>query len=586
MNRMQLWFLLLSIALLVPLVTIPPATATIKPTAATPETAPTPEPVPTPRPQAGAPAAAGGFLTVEGSRLMRLGEPVIIKGINYYPSGRPWAEMWDHWDAPQMQRELTLARDLLGINAVRVLLPLRVPRDAAIQRLSEFVQIAGDLDMRVIVTLFDFHNGFPQPGTPEEARHFDYLNDIIGNFIGDDRIFAWDLHNEPDHYPAWQEEGKAPEVLTWLGRMADHVHWLAPNHLVTVGMGQYDNLWQPGPDGRRVIDYSDVISIHIYNAADAERQLYELGLYTDKPILIEEFGWPTGPRCVVDVYDEATQEWVYTTVLQAAQQNPQVAGVVAWTLRDYHPGPTRRWDTREEHYGLFRPDDSLKPAAERLRDYPASPLPATFDTDLPLTREGINAPGGIFAPVYIPEAGYYVKGWFRRTWDLLSGMGTFGKPLGEAFIRPEDGVVVQYFEAAVLEFRPENTGGDSFYDITAEERAMRLIQPANIGLAYTAGREFPRRDDIPSGGRRFQETGYTLHGDFLEFYEGLHGEWRLGAPISEAFVEEINGTPTRVQYFQRGRLEVNLDGADTIRLGQLGSWAFNRQCRTTSDAAP
>ena len=57
-----------------------------------------------------------------------------------------------------------------------------------------------------------------------------------------------------------------------LARMADEVHRLAPKQLVTVGMGEYQNLLVPGPDGRRVIDYSDLVSIHLYDAGAARRQ--------------------------------------------------------------------------------------------------------------------------------------------------------------------------------------------------------------------------------------------------------------------------------------------------------------------------
>jgi hypothetical protein len=519
------------------------------------------------------PLEPGGFIRVEGTQLTRLGQPVVIKGVNYYPRGRPWAEMWDSWSGPQIEHELRLARDELGINAVRVLVPYDIDREKAILRLRELTQIAGSLDMRLLVALFDFEDHFPSPGSRDEERHFRYLRDIIGNFAGDDRIFAWDLHNEPDHYPTWKR-GNADAVLTWLGRMADEVHRIAPNHLVTVGMGQYNNLWQPGPDGRRVVDYSDVVSVHIYNAPDTARQLYELRQHTNKPILLQEFGWPSGPRCVLREYSEGTQEWVYRTILEGSQG--QVAGVFAWTLRDYHAGPTIRWDTREEYYGLYRPDDTLKPAGEVYRDYPSVPLPSLTSTSLPLTVANISPPGGSFAPKPVPESAYHVKDWFRIAWERLGGRGMFGLPLGEAFIRPSDQRVVQYFEAAVLEFYPEG-GGPAPDDLTKTTRAMRVIQPIDLGHAYTAGREFPQHAVVPEGGRRFGETGYTLSGDFRRFYEGAYGEWRLGAPISEELVEEINGVPTRVQYFQKGSLEVN-PTTGVIQFGQLGRWLYNQNC--------
>ncbi len=529
------------------------------------------QPQPTSQPQP--PLQPGGFIQVEGSQLTRLGQPVTIKGINYYPSGRPWREMWQSWDGTQAERELTLAHQQLGINTVRILLPYDVPRDSAITRLRELAQIAGNLDMRLIVTLFDFDDSFPPAGSAEFQRQIRYLHDLIGNFHGDDRIFAWDLHNEPDHYKTWQEGG-AQLALAWLSNIADEVHRLAPNHLVTVGMGQYDNLWQPGPDGRRVVDYSDVISVHIYNAPDAQRQLYELRQHTSKPILLGEFGWPSGPRCIVREYSEDTQTWFYRTTLEGAQR--QVAGIIAWTLRDYHAGPTMRWDTREEYYGLYRPDDSLKPAAQLLAAYSAPALPSLTKTQFPITREPPNNPGGPFSPKTIEGSPYHVKGWFRVAWELFGGRGSFGLPLGEAYIRPSDGIVVQYFEAAVLEFHDDRA--DIAYDrVNKEARAKRLIHALNLGQRYSTEHPLPNPAGSPNGSQD-ADISYSVQGEFKSFYEGVQGAWRLGDPISNELVEEINGVPTRVQYFERGRLEAN-PTSGVIQMGQLGSWSYSRDCQ-------
>jgi hypothetical protein len=527
----------------------------------------------------------GGFIEAQGTQLVRLGQPVTIKGVNYYPQGRPWAEMWASWDATQTEREWRVARDQLGINAVRVLLPYSVSgknRDEGrvseqlLRQLRELTQTAGDLDMRLIVTLFDFYNDFPAPGTPEEAQNFVYLRSLIGNFAGDERIFAWDIHNEPDNYPFWKEGG-APQALMWLGRMADEIHRLAPNQLVTVGMGNSYYLWQAGPDGRRVIDYSDLISIHIYNPEDAVRQLDELRSYTDKPIIVEEFGWPSGPECAVPGYHEERQRQVYEQVLSAAQG--RAVGVLAWTLRDYDVGPTRRWDTREEHYGLYRPDDSLKPAAELLRAYEAPPLPSVTKTSLELSRDDIRPPGGLQAPLLIPESGRYVKLAYRRAWDLFGGRGNFGLPLSEAYVRDEDDRIVQYFEAAVIEVVPKAETAPDFDDLPEDEQIRRRLRPLNIGEIYVnaTGRSFPPPSAEPEGGRRFDETGYRVRGEFLSFYEGVYGRWRLGVPISGEVLEEVGGVERRVQYFQNGMLIWNAE-AERVDLGPLGRWSWEAQC--------
>ena len=66
-------------------------------------------------------------------------------------------------------------------------------------------------------------------------------------------------------------------------------------------------------------------------------------------------------------------------------------------------------------------------------------------------------------------------------------------------------------------------------------------------------------------------------GKFLDFYNGVNGHWRLGGPISAELTEPINGVPTRVQYFEKGRLELN-PSTQTIALGSLGRLALDARC--------
>jgi cellulase (glycosyl hydrolase family 5) len=526
---------------------------------------PTDHPAPTPQN-----SQPGGFIEAQGSKLTRLGMPVRLKGVNYYPQWRPWAEMWRGWDGPQIERELRLARDQLGINAVRVLLPYNFSgakggdgkvTSALLRRLRELVQIAGSLDLRLIVTLFDFSHDFPPDHSADEATNLAYLRAVVGAFADDERIFAWDLHNEPDHYGRWKD-GDPQAVLSWLGRMADAVHYFAPRQLVTVGMGQPASLWLPGPDGRTAIDYSDVVSVHIYDAAAAARQLDDVRAHTAKPILVEEFGWPTGPACVEN-YTETTQVQLYRDVLAAASD--RAAGVFAWTLRDYDDQQTDRWDSREEHFGLYRPDGSLKPAAQELIAAPAEPLPSATTTNLPLSSTNPHLPDHSTAPLAIPGSGHTVKGAFRRAWELFGGQGSFGLPLTEAFVLPDSRGAVQYFEAAELELHLEAADEPGFDALPEVEQIARLIRPAQLGSRYTAGRPL-------------FDANRALQGTFLAFYDSVNGAWRLGAAISPELVEQIDGAPTRVQYFERGRLEWNA-ATQAVVIGPLGAWAWDMQCQ-------
>ncbi len=514
---------------------------------------------------------APGFVGVDGDKLVLSGQSIQIKGVNYYPQGRPWAEMWKQWDGLQVQRELHQARDDLGINAVRVLLPYQLddrssdtPRVSKqlIERLRQISQIAGELNLKLIVTLFDFDDSFAPAGTRDSEHELQYLHDIVGNFLGDDRILAWDIHNEPDHYAPWKH-GNPAQTLDWLGRMADELHRLDRNHLVTVGMGSYETLYMPGPDGRTVLDYSDIISLHNYNADDLARQISEVRARTGKPIILGEFGWPTGPVCVVAEYTEAQQARVYQTALQAA--TGRVAGVFAWTLRDFEPGPTKRLDTREEHYGLYRTDGSLKPAASSFVAYNALPLPSALRTQELIKADELDYIDGPESPRLIAESGHYIKGKFRRAWDLFGGRASLGLPLNEAYPRPGDGVVVQHFEHAVLEFHPEAAEMPDFGLLTEADQIALFVRPQALGWGYAQSQQ------LEPGESKVAQR-------FRPFYDQFRGSWRLGKAISDERSEIINAQLTYVQYFENGRLEWN-ETKGWAESTALGKQVFHGQCR-------
>ncbi len=189
---------------------------------------------------------APGFVRVVGDRLQQNGRPVVLKGLNYYPSSKPWGYMWLQWDGPLVERELARARRDLGVNVVRALVPYRRVEGwtdgvgnvnpSMLERLREFVQIAGRHDIKVIVTLFDWQDGVSAPGSDEEGYELSYLRTIVSAFKDDDRVLMWDIHNEPDHYPAWGA-GEAVAVVGWLGRMADAIRAIDTHHPLDGGRG-------------------------------------------------------------------------------------------------------------------------------------------------------------------------------------------------------------------------------------------------------------------------------------------------------------------------------------------------------------
>ena len=75
--------------------------------------------------------------------------------------------------------------------------------------------------------------------------------------------------------------------------------------------------------------------------------------------------------------------------------------------------------------------------------------------------------------------------------------------------------------------------------------------------------------------RYFQETGFNVSGEFLEFYDKNGGLSIFGYPLTKEYTE--NGLT--VQYFQRVRMEKHLDGSGlyTVQIGLLGEQLGYRQ---------
>lgn len=121
---------------------------------------------------------------------------------------------------------------------------------------------------------------------------------------------------------------------------------------------------------------------------------------------------------------------------------------------------------------------------------------------------------------------------FHHFFDIYGGTDSLGQPLTAEVI--VDGWRVQYFEKGRLEYHPEN---EPAYRVTVGwlgdllQRRRPPINPVTI----------PPGDSSHS--RYFTETGHTLSGDFLAYFNAYGGSVRFGRPISEPFL--LNGQLTQ-----------------------------------------
>lgn len=167
---------------------------------------------------------------------------------------------------------------------------------------------------------------------------------------------------------------------------------------------------------------------------------------------------------------------------------------------------------------------------------------------------------------YFAETGHTVRGEFLEFFQAQGGVESFGYPLTEEIII--DGWTVQYFEKGRLEHHPENKPA---YRITVGwlgdllHRRRPPIPPANIPAAID-----PRR-------RYFPQTGHTVGGDFLHYFEAHGDSVRFGLPISEPYLWEgrltqdfqsarffwTPGQETPVSLEEIGRVHIEVSGLDT-----------------------
>jgi hypothetical protein len=159
----------------------------------------------------------------------------------------------------------------------------------------------------------------------------------------------------------------------------------------------------------------------------------------------------------------------------------------------------------------------------------------------------------VFAPVYLE----------------LGGAASLGFPITEMFIeRRPDGKAywVQYFEKAVIEYHPEETGANSY-------------QLAPLGVwrfneKYPQGAPPPKPLPGPEQ-YHFNETNHTVSDPFLTYWKERGQVRRFGYPISESFeeVSEADGKTYIVQYFERAVMEYHpeLKPPHQVQLTALGT---------------
>ncbi|MEV4344633.1 glycosyl hydrolase [Actinoplanes sp. NPDC049596] len=283
----------------------------------------------------------------------RLAAVKSAKTLNYYPSAAGWSKMWTSWDANKIDADLAKAA-ALGANNIRIIIfpttfGYPAPSATYTNRLNQFVTMAGNRNLTVKFTLFDWWDGYG-----DLAGSTAWATTLLKPYQDDKRVISVELQNEfnPDNAAA----------VAWAKKMIPAVRAVVPAMPLTMsvdggrgakGMAKIKSTFTATP-----IDYYD---FHFYG--NSERALAMINeaeaIVAPAPMVIGETGLSTLTST------EGEQAAFLGRVFEAAEiaQVP----VAPWTLSDFAAGaiPASQVAKLPAQYsfGLYRLDGTAKPAA-------------------------------------------------------------------------------------------------------------------------------------------------------------------------------------------------------------------------------
>lgn len=174
---------------------------------------------------------------------------------------------------------------------------------------------------------------------------------------------------------------------------------------------------------------------------------------------------------------------------------------------------------------------------------------------------------------YFPETGKTVNDPFLSYWTTHGQLAQQGYPITEAYneVNDADGktYLTQYFERARFEYHPENN--DPRFKVL-----LGLLGKEALTAKYGDNQPDSATQTVPGGGSKtFSETGKTVTGLFLDYWNSHGGLEQQGYPITEAYneVNDADGQTYITQYFERARFEYHPENGDPkfkVLLGLVG----------------
>ncbi|MCG6945464.1 MAG: hypothetical protein LJE87_08965 [Deltaproteobacteria bacterium] len=361
-------------------------------------------------------------------------EQPFILGVNYWPQ-RTAMFMWRQFDRSSIKEDMATIGEL-GFSCLSIF-PLwehfqptpKIVPPAMLDQLVEFLEMAGDRNLKVMVTLFTGHmnglNWLPpwmllastersqykvfsmdkvrtnkimnQYADSEimEAQIF-FLRELTNAVSGHPALYAWNLGNEPSLWSIPPDDFSAE---LWLQAMAETLKEKDDTIPITLGLHVKDLTESGGLKPWLVAQYLDYLTIHVpphrvswaKDPPDAVLPPYLgciVGWLGKLPVFVQDFGVATEPvfskadsrglKRGDDFFLVSEEDSAHITaeVLTRLRRFKMMGGF--WkTYGDYHPSiwdwPPLDTSVSERFCGLVRSDGSPKLAASVLGSNPAEP---------------------------------------------------------------------------------------------------------------------------------------------------------------------------------------------------------------------
>lgn len=333
----------------------------------------------------GQPLSSGPLppISAGGARLLAGGSTFEVRGVNYVHATNAdlakcsalqfGADGNCPWDLAAISADMDRLQ-ALGVNTVRVFLNYYVfggaratdPTYSMAQPLAHLDSFIAEANRRGIYVLPVLLAKYPQDrfGPDSYATALDlHVRPVVQHLAGRPGLLAWDVFNEPDigspvdiHCWDWSNADYplcfplANERMRFVKAIHDEVKRLDPQRLVTVSLAFAKNYFEPATAVMRLADLVDFYAFHYYDddpydsgryaahwyygkgfPADQQRAIAELAaLRLDKPILITELGFPSGPGT------KRTLDELHSDLRLALRtaRDEQTSGVILWPFQE------------------------------------------------------------------------------------------------------------------------------------------------------------------------------------------------------------------------------------------------------------